>query len=1083
MKALRRFLLLLLPCLLLVTNSLAQSTTTERDQAFLRMLQKQVDSLYHTFDKADDPVRLLTVRIEYRHDCRWSAAMGNIIGQMDDERAQLSVTMRVGTEWVDNFSPTDGLHPDEAHRVKVYDIPMDGNEKAVKQMLALAVQEAYQKGRVRYHRALAAQNSRQVASQGDFVLEPSVAYFEPPLNLELQPDAIRHSLATCTGALDHPDSARCSAELHFLPVRSYLVNSEGTSIVQNGIRTALTVTLLGTADDGTPLSLYKHYYGTVPDDLPLAEELARDVQAMEKNMTQLRHSRQGTASLCPVLFEDEASPVFWQYALTPLLLSPDAPLNATLTPSHWKVVSDPTETLYNNSKLFGSYFYDDEGKEGERLVLIDDGQLVTVPYAANNSRQFHHSNGHGRSSIDRTPVPVPANLLVSTSTPLSQNELYQQFKQTIAAQHADFGYRVSAASIEGNVIRPSVIWKVFADSRPDELVHGMELSGTSRMLLSQISGGGSLPACLPDTVNGAHFHCCAPSTLVKLMEARLSTQMSFPPAIASLEGNSDMEEVLDDEMLFKAMEDDIQSSLDSFKTDILPRAYYIRHMVTDAQSFHVSSILGSTASAASRPVRTVETRVLVGDNTFNNDNVIDEQSRDVATRDLPWGDNYSHIRRELHAATEAAYRQALCQYAEKEQQLKLLGDSVRHALLPDRKPAWVTNMSIESPYEATTSAQLEELANSLSHQFYRYDFLTLSRVDVDAYCGSVSFRGSDGTRYKQPLNVLRIRAVAETIANDGTPLHDEIEFLYRHIQDISQRDEILSSIGEMVERLQQWRTAPLVSTSYTGPVLFEGGAAATMFARAFVENRPNLVATRPKIRIGSRNLLPELVRYPSLVDKIEQRVVSNIVSISALNNKSTNPPMLGNSAIDADGVKIEPQWELIHRGKVVSLLQTRVPSDAHSESNGHQRLALHDGHISSAPGPGVLEMNCQKTVEKKQLYKSLRKLAQAADLKYAYVIHKTIMENGKVKPVFVSRMDVTTGKLTPVRIPAAIDCNMNDFMHLAAASRSTMICNYLAPTGFSDARRSGESLEGIPCSFILPDALLIDSFNILNNSK
>lgn len=1083
MNALRRILLLLLPCLLLATNSLAQSTTTERDQVFLRMLQKQVDSLYHTFDKADDPVRLLTVRIEYRHDCRWSAAMGNIIGQMDDERAQLSVTMRVGTEWVDNFSPTDGLHPDEAHRVKVYDIPMDGNEKAVKQMLALAVQEAYQKGRVRYHRALAAQNSRQVASQGDFVLEPSVAYFEPPLNIELQPDAIRRSLVACTGALDHPDSARCSAELQFLPVRSYLVNSEGTAVVQNGTHTALTVTLSGTADDGTPLNLHKHYYGTVPYDLPLTEELTRDVQAMEKTMTRLRHSQRGTASVCPVLFEDDASPVFWQYALTPLLLSPDAPLNATLTPSHWKVVSDPTETLYNNSKLFGSYFYDDEGKEGERLVLIDNGQLVTVPYAANNSRQFHHSNGHGRSSLDRTPVPVPANLLVSTSTPLSQNELYQQFKQTIAAQHADFGYRVSAASIEGNVIRPSVIWKVFADSRPDELVHGMELSGTPRMLLSQIGGGGALPACLPDTVNGAHFHCCAPSTSVKLMEARCSTPMSFQPAIAPLEDNPGAEETLDDEMLFKAMEDDIQSSLDSFKTGVLPGAYYIRHMITDAQSFHVSSILGSTASAASRPVRKVETRVLVGDNTFNNDNVIDEQSRDVATRELPWGNDYRQIRRELHASSEAAYRQALCQYAEKEQQLKLMGDSVQNTLLPDRRPAWVTNMSIESPYEATTSAQLEELANSLSHQFYRHDFLTLSRVDVDAYCGHVNFRGSDGVRYTQPLNVLRIRVVAETIANDGSPLHDEIEIPYRHIQDISQRDELVASIEEMVERLQQWRAAPSIKAPYTGPVLFEGEAAATMFAHAFVENRPNLVATRPKVRIGSRNLMPELVRYPSIGDKIEQRVVSNIVSISALNSKPMNPPLLGGSEIDADGVKLEPHWELIHRGKLVSLLHTRVPTDVHSESNGHQRLVLHDGRISSAPGPGVLEMSCHKTAEKSQLYKSLRKLAQASGLKYAYVIHKTTLENGKVKPVFVSRMDVSTGKLAPVRVPAAIDCDMNDFMHLVAASKTTMTYNYLAPTGFSNPCGNGERLEGIPCSFILPDALLIDNFNILNNNK
>ncbi len=1103
MTLLRRILLLFLPCLFFITNGTAQSTTTERDQAFLHMLQKQVDSLYHTFDKAADPVRLITVRVEHRNESRWSAAMGVITDQLEDERKQLSVTMRVGTEWVDNFSPIDNLQPDEAHSIKVYDIPLDGNEKAVRQVLAMAVREAYQEGRARYHRALAAHQSHQVPPQGDFTIEPSVAYFEPPLNIELHTDVIRQSLSTCTGALEHPDSALCSAELQFLLDRKYLVNSEGSAIAEDNSRTTLTVSLSSTATDNTPLTLHKNYYCTTPYELPLAEDLSRDVQNMESSIMQIRHSQQGAASVCPVLFEDEAAPVFWQYAFTPLLLNPNAPVNSVVTPAHWQVISAPAETSYNNHKLFGSYFYDDEGKEGERLLLVDDGRLITVPYAANSSRQFHHSNGHGRAALDRTPMPVPSNLFITTSTPLPQQALRQQFKHFLATQGSEFGYRVTSATMGDGTISPEQVWIVYADNRPDEMVHGIELHGTPRMLLTQLGGSGDKGACTAFLENGVPYHCCAPATWVKMMEVEvkpvtanetITVSKTASETIATDATGSETEA----SPLLWAMKDDMRHALSTFKNKEIPDPYYMRHLVTDAQVHCVTSSLGSTVSTRSYPIKEVETKMLVGTDRLNNDNV--SASDEDIRSPLSIYNDYWYLRQVLGKQSKAAYRQAARQYAEKDQQLRLLPDSVRLALPPDRVAGTASQANIESLLEPTDLSKLVNFANETSSLFDRYDFLTRSGVELYDIQGKVSFAASDGTLYHQPINLLHIRIFAETMAADGTTLRDHSDILLPHLD----KENLINSsgnpsswktdiVGTMAHRLKELRTAPILNEDYDGPVLLVGEAAADLFAYACAEAQPNLIATRPQVVLHSDDNKTILSQPATLDSQIDQLVVSKLMDVDEYNTESVyhqkvqhgesnssyeiETPLAGSFSMDAEGVSSEPRWEIIRRGELITLLSTQVPTKGMRKSNGHARLALRDGHVTIEPGPGVLEMTCHRTLGKDQLMKLLRKQARATGQRHAYIILKTITENGVCQPFHVLRLDANTGKTTPVRIDQPINFNLWGYKHLEASSQNKNAYNRMVGS------QSDTTLDGIPCSFIVPDIILLSKFKLLNINK
>ena len=1079
MARLRRIIRLLLPCLLLVANGQAQSVAGE--DMLLRTLRRQVDSLYHSFDKAADPVYFLSVRVENTDERHWLAAMGSDMGNTRECHARLSVQIRVGSEEVDNYYPL-GDGSDEASLIgKVYDIPLDGNAAAVTKVLSQATAEAYREARTRYHRVLALlrDNSRPQELRGDFVLDPAVAYYEPPLNPFVREEALRQSLSTCTRAIVRTEAYECAADLRFLNVRSYVVASDGTSVVQNHPHTRLDVTLTATAEDGTPLSLPKRYEVSVPEELPMAEELARDVQSQELLLEEMRLSHAASPAICPVLFEEQAAAVCWQYALVPLVLQQNPPLETQVTPLGWQVFSDPTLRVSDQNILPSAYLYDDEGRKAEKVLLLDNGRLIGVPSALCSSRFFHLSNGHGRSLLGCCPTPAPANLVVSCQNALSAVALRTRLKQLIASQGVEFGYRVTTAILEETnpSIRSVVAWKVYADNRPDEPVYGLELTASPRLLLSHLEAGGSATSCVGLDCGGVSYHCCAPSTLIGEMEAQHSPPRKRTPVRPTLTYDPEKDEDGEDaaEVFFEAMNDNIQQTVGPSADKGYDDAFYVSHLITDAKQCCVESSVGSTVALCVRPVRNVSTCVLVGDDRFNNSDVEDPGMEKLPAA-LPLNNNYNHIRRVLRTQTDDAYEAAVRQYAGKEQACLLLSDSARAALSSENVRAQTQNITLRSMYGQIDPSKLESLANAVSSAFEGKPFLTASRVVVDAFQGAAFFCANDGARYEQPVNVLRVRMKAETIASDGTLLRDERERLFHDLSEIEDVAYLQALAAEMAESLQIWAEAPVWNGNGKGPVLLDGEAVAEVTAHTLVEDCHNLMASQPAIRLASTDEHPRLVGTNPLQNRIDCVLLSRTIDLDALDRKEkyNGIPLVGSSVIDADGVPVEDRTEVVRRGELISLLGGRSSSTNGNNAYGHRRLALCDGHLTVASGPGVLQMTCRNTLSDKQLYTMLRKRARAAGMRYGFVIHKTIKEDGSCKPLYISMIDVFTGKITPVRTTEHFLFSLSDFGQAEASSKEMRVSNRMvSPSVGTEARgKNIHSKEEVPCSFILPDKIL-----------
>jgi len=94
------------------------------------------------------------------------------------------------------------------------------------------------------------------------------------------------------------------------------------------------------------------------------------------------------------------------------------------------------------------------------------------------------------------------------------------------------------------------------------------------------------------------------------------------------------------------------------------------------------------------------------------------------------------------------------------------------------------------------------------------------------------YLNSEGNAYTKQSLIVALTVRAGTQAADGMPLRDVLVFFGRDLEDLPPTEELSASIEALGERLVRLRNAPLVDL-YNGPVLFEGQAAAELFAQAF----------------------------------------------------------------------------------------------------------------------------------------------------------------------------------------------------------------------------------------------------------
>jgi len=194
----------------------------------------------------------------------------------------------------------------------------------------------------------------------------------------------------------------------------------------------------------------------------------------------------------------------------------------SIMPEFISIVDDPTKLRLNKDVLLGSYPFDDEGVPSQRVVLVDKGVLKGFEMSRQPLKEFPNSNGHGRRQLGAAPDSRQGNLIVESNRKVSNAELRRLFIEEIKKQGKTFGLLFD--DIAGGFtftgrgqpqafrVEPLVVYKVYADGRPDELVRGVNIVGTPLLSLMKIVATG-------DTTEVFNGYCGAESGSVPVSAA------------------------------------------------------------------------------------------------------------------------------------------------------------------------------------------------------------------------------------------------------------------------------------------------------------------------------------------------------------------------------------------------------------------------------------------------------------------------------------------------------------------------------------------------------------------------------------
>jgi len=446
-----------------------------------------------------------------------SAVFGQITESSENKSRKLSVDVHCGDPTLDNTHPIKG-NDFNFFRYSGPTIPLENNKQAIQQALWRETEARYRVAAEDYSTILA-EKSVKVEDEDkseDFSKEESVKYYEKPLSEKETDFDIRlweeklKKYSACF--LSNTDLLNGTATLYFKIERKYFVSSEGSEITENRISTYLYISAETQADDGMKLPLHKSYFAFNPEDLPEDNIIISDAQKISSLLTQLRNAPVVDSYTGPALLAAASAGVFFHEifghriedqrmkdendAQTFKKKVGEKVLNENLS-----IIFDPTIEKFHEFYLNGAYKYDDQGQKSQRVVIIENGILKNFLMSRTPITGFPNSNGHGRAQQGMLPVSRQSNMFVQSSDPKTNEELRQMLIEEAKRQGKEYGYyfveTVGGFTTTGRYmpnafnVTPTLVYRIYVDGRPDELVRGVDLIGTPLSIFSQVEAAGN----------------------------------------------------------------------------------------------------------------------------------------------------------------------------------------------------------------------------------------------------------------------------------------------------------------------------------------------------------------------------------------------------------------------------------------------------------------------------------------------------------------------------------------------------------------------------------------------------------------
>jgi TldD protein len=519
-------------------------------------LHRAMDSLGTAGNASQQPKPyFLSYVVADGEQVRIGAQFGGITTSNASHRRFADVQVRLGTPAEDN---THGDHRNSA--LTTVPMPLTDDREAIARSLWFATNRGYGSALDGYLKVKTDQEVRakEEDRSPDFSTEEAkVALLPAAPPLKIDRADWENRLRELSGMFkQYPDVFYSTVALEASAETDYFVSSEGAKIATPNHVARLVIVGRTRAADGMDMFRAETFEADEAGHLPEQKVLTTKVAEMGRNLEALRIAPVTEPYNGPAILSGRAAAVFFHEVLGHRLEGQRQRgdnegqtftklMGKEILPSFMSVADDPTLRKFDGTWLSGHYDYDDEGQQARRVDLIKNGVLETFLMSRLPVAGFAQSNGHGRAEVGHMPTGRQGNLIVTSSKTVSDAELRQMLIAEAKKQGKPYGLYfedissgfavTTRRSPQAFQVIPLVVYRVYVDGRPDELVRGVSIVGTPQAALARIVATGDKQEVF-NGICGAEsgsipVSAVAPAMLVSEIETQKQAQGTARPPI------------------------------------------------------------------------------------------------------------------------------------------------------------------------------------------------------------------------------------------------------------------------------------------------------------------------------------------------------------------------------------------------------------------------------------------------------------------------------------------------------------------------------------------------------------------------
>jgi predicted Zn-dependent protease len=526
----------------------------------LAVVQQEMAREMGILGKTDPPAYFMSYTITDSNRAEVMGSNGALLSSQENHSRWLEAQVRVGSYDLDNTHHV-GNGPGDAPGSYGEPIPIEDDAGVLRRAIWRETDSQYRAAadsliKIKTGKDVQVQTAEEHAP--DFSREAPHMFYGPHASFTLdrrpweerarlytkyfhQSPAILNSIATFTAQAEN----------------EYQVSSEGSRLQFGQVRYRLELFIQGKAPDGMDINRYYNFDWTDPSLAPDDKTVLAQCAVLQKELEGLIKAPLVEPFAGPAMLTGRAAAVFFHEVFGHRdegFRQKDINEGQTfarkvgeqILPSFLSIVDDPTDAKLGSNVLLGYYPFDDEGTAAQRVTLVDKGVLRNFEMSRQPLIGFLNSNGHGRRQVGLPPVSRQGNLIVESTHQVTNDELRKMLIEEVRRQGKPFGLLID--DIAGGFtftgrgqpqafqVQPLVVYKVYTDNRPDELVRGVDIVGTPLVSLTKIIATGDKT----EVFNGycgaesgsVPVAAAAPAMLISEMEVqKKQTSTDRPPIL------------------------------------------------------------------------------------------------------------------------------------------------------------------------------------------------------------------------------------------------------------------------------------------------------------------------------------------------------------------------------------------------------------------------------------------------------------------------------------------------------------------------------------------------------------------------